>query len=66
MHTISRGASSGGVASSSAAGYGPGSIMAAGAGGPAAQVLASGVGTEKNPLYTMQADPSFKEQIWRT
>jgi len=51
MQTINRGARS---AASGAPASGAGSF------------LEGGVGTEKNPLYMMQADPSFREQLWRT
>jgi len=53
MRTISRGAQQAGAESAQQA-------------SAAARVLGSAAGTEKNPIYMMQAEPSFREQMWRT
>jgi len=58
MHTINRGAR--------AYANGGGGPLAAGAAASGLQLQGGAVGTEKNPLYMMQADPSFREQLWRT
>mmetsp|Transcript_21683 Transcript_21683/g.60293 ORF Transcript_21683/g.60293 Transcript_21683/m.60293 type:complete len:661 (+) Transcript_21683:653-2635(+) len=58
MHTIARGAQH-------RAGDGFNAAAAASA-GTMNQLADSTIGTEKNPLYMMQADPSFREQLWRT
>jgi len=38
----------------------------AAASAPAAVAAAAALGSEKNPLYTQQLEPTFKAQMWRT
>lgn len=40
--------------------------MGAGAAGANAGAAATELGSSKNPIYMMQAEPTFRAQLWRT